>query len=169
MPVVTIRDAEPSDLETLGAVEARAFSGDRLSVRSMRRFISAPSARLRVAVAGNARRRQHVVGYHLVLVRKGSPVARLYSIAVEAAARGSGVGGRLLSDAEAMAIELRRTALRLEVREDNAAAIRLYEASGYRPIGRHAAYYADKADALRYEKPLGRGERARSTGKGRGR
>ncbi|MEJ0097539.1 MAG: hypothetical protein WDM84_05845 [Bauldia sp.] len=40
------------------------------------------------------------------------------------------------------------------MREDNLPAIRLYERLGYRRIGRHARYYADGADALRYEKPL---------------
>ncbi len=135
----------------------------------MHRFLASPSARMRVAVAGNSRQRRGVLGYHLVTVRKGSRVARLYSIAVEAAARGAGLGRRLLADAEAVASALERGVLRLEVREDNAAAIRLYEASGYRLIGRHVAYYADRADALRYEKSLSSRERARPTGKGRGR
>ena len=45
---------------------------------------------------------------------------------------------------------------RLEVREDNSRAIDLYEKNGYQPIGRKPAYYADGADALRYEKPLAR-------------
>ncbi len=167
MPVVTIRDARITDLEALGEVESRAFSGDQLTRRSMHRFLASPSARMRVAVAGNSRR--GVLGYHLVTVRKGSRVARLYSIAVDASARGTGLGLRLLADAEAVASDLERGVLRLEVREDNAAAIRLYEASGYRPIGRHAAYYADRADALRYEKTLAPGQRTPQTGKGQGR
>src|SRR5690606_18798336 len=93
--------------------------------------------------------------YYLILVRSGSRVARLYSIAVDGAARGGGVGSRLLDDAEASARRLRRSALRLEVRADNAAAIGLYEARGYRPIGRRVAYYEDRADALLYEKQIG--------------
>jgi ribosomal protein S18 acetylase RimI-like enzyme len=44
--------------------------------------------------------------------------------------------------------------LRLEVRADNVAAIRLYERHGYRRIGRLAAYYDDGADGWRYEQPL---------------
>ena len=44
--------------------------------------------------------------------------------------------------------------LRLEVREDNARAIRIYEQNGYRRIGREPDYYEDGATALRYEKTL---------------
>ena len=44
--------------------------------------------------------------------------------------------------------------LRLEVREDNARAIHIYEQNGYRRIGREPDYYEDGATALRYEKTL---------------
>jgi ribosomal protein S18 acetylase RimI-like enzyme len=44
--------------------------------------------------------------------------------------------------------------MRLEVREDNARAIGLYEKSGYRLFGRKPGYYADGATALRFEKTL---------------
>jgi [ribosomal protein S18]-alanine N-acetyltransferase len=40
------------------------------------------------------------------------------------------------------------------VRQDNAAAIRLYERRGYRRIGAYAAFYEDGADAWRYQKDL---------------
>jgi ribosomal protein S18 acetylase RimI-like enzyme len=74
--------------------------------------------------------------------------------------RGAGLGRRLLADAERVAAADRKGVLRLEVRADNRPAIRLYESLGYRQIGRYAGYYADKTDAIRYEKPLSRaGER----------
>jgi ribosomal protein S18 acetylase RimI-like enzyme len=44
--------------------------------------------------------------------------------------------------------------LRLEVRIDNAAAIGLYERSGYRRGKRLPHYYEDGADGWRYEKSL---------------
>ena len=154
---VVIRDAEDEDLEGLSALEARSFASDRLAHRSLRRLIDRKSARLRVAVGRGGLR-----GYHLVLFRKGSSVARLYSIAVDDAHRGAGLGRRLLADAEVVAFRGRKKALRLEVREDNLPAIRLYERRGYRLIGRYAGYYADKADALRYEKPLSEPDEERS-------
>jgi ribosomal protein S18 acetylase RimI-like enzyme len=146
---VQIRDAEDEDLDGLEALEARSFVSDRISRRSLRRLIGSGSASLRVAVG-----RGELQGYHLVLFRKGSSRARLYSIAVDDGHRGSGVGARLLADAEAVARAHGRRSLRLEVREDNANAIRLYQHGGFMPVGRYAAYYAVGADALRYEKIL---------------
>ncbi len=153
-----IRDAEDADLDGLQALEARSFASDRMARRSLRRLIDGPSASLRVAVG-----RGELQGYHLVLFRKGSLVARLYSIAVDDRHRGAGVGARLLADAESVARDHGRDMLRLEVREDNAAAISLYERRGFTPIGRHAAYYADGTDALRYQKTLATVRKRRST------
>ena len=48
----------------------------------------------------------------------------------------------------------RSTAIRLEVRESNAAANNLYRKSGYHPVACLPAYYADGSDARRLEKPL---------------
>ncbi len=151
MPDPRIRDGRPADLAVLCEIETRSFAADRLSRRSFGRLIGRPSAHLRVAVMDGA-----VAGYHLVLTRSGSRVARLYSIAVAAAARGHGLGDKLLADAERQARRAGAAVLNLEVRPDNAGAIRLYHRRGYTPIGTRAHYYADGADALRYGKPLGR-------------
>jgi ribosomal protein S18 acetylase RimI-like enzyme len=149
MPGTDIRDAALTDLEGLVALETRTFASDRLSRRSLRRLVGSPSARLRVAGS-----RERLAGYYLVFFRKGAAVARLYSIAVAEASRGTGLGRRLLADAEAVAIRAGQRLLRLEVREENLSAIRLYEGRGYRRIGRYPRYYADGVDALRYEKAL---------------
>ena len=157
MVSVRIRDAEDADLDGLVTLEAQTFASDRMTPRSFRRLLGRSTASLRVATD----RRGMLHGYHLVLFRAGSPVARLYSIAVDRVHRGAGTGGRLLADAERVAQSHRRTALRLEVRKDNRAAIGLYEARGYRRIGTYAAYYADRTDAFRYEKALGGSKRGR--------
>ena len=157
VPGVEIRDAGDADLDGLSALEGRSFASDRMARRNLRRLIDRKTARLRVAAGKGG-----LHGYHLVLFRKGSSIARLYSIAVDDQSRGAGLGRRLLADAEAVAAAARKRALRLEVREDNLPAIRLYERRGYRLIGRYARYYADKADALRYEKLLSEPDEDRS-------
>lgn len=152
MPGVKIRDAEVDDLAGLLALEARSFASDRIAPRSFKRLLRQPSASLRVA-AGSGKTALH--GYHLVLFRENSTVARLYSIAVDSRNRGAGLGRRLLSDAEAVAASAKRRVLRLEVRHDNLSALRLYERCGYHRIGSIPRYYADGAGALRYEKAIG--------------
>ncbi len=151
MPDFTIRAATRSDLAGLIALEAMSFGSDRLSPRSFRRLIAAPTAACRVA-----RSKDGLAGYHLVLFRENTAVARLYSIAVHPKARGKGLATLLLADAERVARRRGCRALRLEVRTDNRRALRLYERQGYRPIGRFTRYYADKTDAIRYEKRLAR-------------
>jgi ribosomal-protein-alanine N-acetyltransferase len=149
MPDIEIRDAVAADLSGLNRLETSAFTSDRLSPRSFRRLIASPSASLRVAASADA-----VVGYHLVLFRRGVTVARLYSLAVEVGARGSGLAEALMGDAERLAARRGCRAIRLEVRPDNRPAVRLYQRLGYRPIGTYRRYYADGSDALRFEKSL---------------
>lgn len=147
---VTIRPARRSEVATLAALEQRSFATDRLSARQYRRHVGSPSAVVLVAEGtGGA-----VLGSAVVFLRAASRVARLYSIAVDAAARGRGIGAALLDAAEAVARRRGRTVLRLEVRQDNPAAIALYEARGYRRIGTRRGYYEDGADAWRYERVL---------------
>lgn len=144
-----IRSANRAALPALFALEQRVFSTDRLSLRQYRHHLSNPGARVLAATD-----RRGLLGTALVFFRRGSDIARLYSIAVDDAARGRGIARALLRAVERGARARGCTRLRLEVRQDNPAAIALYEKSGYRRFGMHAGYYEDGADAWRYEKVL---------------
>jgi ribosomal protein S18 acetylase RimI-like enzyme len=150
-PAVRIRRAQPADLEALDALEHRVFATDHLSRRSLRHFLRSPTAAVIVAEHDG-----DLAGTAIVLFRPRSAVARLYSIAVAPHKGGRGVGPMLLTAAEAEAVERGCGAIRLEVHESNAAAISRYRKSGYQEFGRHARYYEDGGDALRFEKPLAR-------------
>lgn len=143
-----IRTARPEDLDALLRLEA-TFPGDRLSRRALRHHLRNPRACLRVALDGGS-----VVGDALLLRRAGSREARLYSLVVDPAWRGRGWARRLLDDAETCARRTGCRALRLEVRCDNAAAIALYRAAGYREAGRIEGFYDDGSAALRMRKAL---------------
>lgn len=144
-----LRPARASDVDALLAIENAAFSTDRLHRSSFRRLIERTTAETLVAEVDGV-----IAGYAMVLFRTGSGVARLYSIASAPQFSGQGVGRRLLEAAEDAAFDHGRMLLRLEVREDNPRAIRIYEQSGYRRIGAEADYYEDGATAFRYEKVL---------------
>lgn len=146
---MTIGPASLDDLDAIEALEAAAFTGDRLSRRSLRDFIRAPHRPLIVARFG-----ERLAGYALMSARKDGRTARIYSLAVDPAQGRRGVGRALLQACERYARARGREALRLEVRYDNAAAIALYEKMGFRPFGHYAGYYEDGAAALRFEKRL---------------
>ena len=156
MPAPVIRTASSEDVDRLLALESDSFDSDRIPRRSFRHFVTAPTAELRLATLDGV-----PVGYYLLLFRARSTIARLYSIAVDAGARGQGLATRLLDDAEAAARRRGAARLGLEVRADNPVAIRLYERRGYVLTGLVADYYEDGAQARRYEKRLDRPDRSR--------
>ncbi len=145
-----LRRGRLRDLDALLAFEKDFFGPDhRISRRSFRRFVGSPNCALIVAETG-----RQVAGCALVLFRRNSRSARLYTIAVGGAFRRRGLARRLLAAAESNARRRGCRSMRLEVREDDAGAIALYAASGYRRFGRRRRYYDGRIDALRLEKPL---------------
>lgn len=143
------RLAVVEDLPALLALEMQCFTTDGLSRRSFHWMITRAHAQLLVAEVDG-----HLRGYALALFHRGTSLARLYSIAIAAEARGSGLGKQLLQRIETCALEHDCAYLRLEVRTDNPAAIALYERNGYRRFALIHDYYEDHADALRLEKRI---------------
>ena len=137
------------DMPELLALEQHCFTTDRLSRRSFQWMISRAHGELRVAENAG-----QLLGYALVLFRRGTSLARLYSIAIAEPARGMGLGRQLLSRVEASVVAQGCNRLRLEVRTDNPGALSLYERNGYRRFALIDAYYEDHTAALRLEKKL---------------
>jgi len=144
-----IRRAAPADLDELLALERQAFTTDHISRRQYRHHIGSASACVLAAFDASG-----VLGKAVLFLRRNTDIGRLYSVAVARAARGRGVGEALVRAVERAARAHGCRRLRLEVRQDNAGAIRLYERLGYRRFGAHAGFYEDGADAWRYEKEL---------------
>jgi ribosomal protein S18 acetylase RimI-like enzyme len=145
-----LRVARRDDLGDLVQLENDAFDSDRLSPRQWAHHLRSASAEVRVALDA-----ERLIGALVLFFRRGSSLARLYSLAIAAEARGRGIGNALLDAGERIARLRGCTRLRLEVRRDNRSAQRLYARRGYRVIGTIAGYYEDGEDALRFEKSLG--------------
>lgn len=145
----TIREATLSDLEEILRLENAAFEDDRLTRRNLRHLLTRGRAFTLVDDTDG-----RLGGYVLVLLRRGTSLARLYSIAVDPGRRRQGIAGALVRAAEARALTHDCVVLRLEVRKDNRASQALFHDLGYRPFGEYSAYYEDSTDALRYEKYL---------------
>jgi [ribosomal protein S18]-alanine N-acetyltransferase len=139
-----LRAASPNDAGVIVALEERLFSSDRMSLRSIRRFIAAPTARVAVACAGH----ETVAAMVLLLPRAPRP-ARLYSLGVAESQRRRGIARRLLALAERWARDHGADALILEVEQRNHGARKLYEAQGFAVTAELPCYYSDGADGLR--------------------
>lgn len=144
-----IRRATRADVDALLALEEATFDSDRISRAQWRRHIDSDSAA--VLVGGT---HGNVDAAAVVFYRRNARAARLYSLAVGAHARGTGMGATLLAAAEADARVRGCTSMRLEVRADNPAALALYERRGYVRTARLPAFYEDGADGWRYVKGL---------------
>ncbi|MDO9371601.1 MAG: N-acetyltransferase [Gammaproteobacteria bacterium] len=144
----TVRRAAPADLAALVALE-RHFPGDRLSRQSFRRLLQSASAEVWVYEEAG-----QVTGNAVLLCRSNSTQARLYSLVVHPQHHGRGIARALLDAVEHTAAGRGCHRLSLEVRADNAPALRLYQKAGFQLIRQITDYYEDHASALRLEKPV---------------
>jgi ribosomal protein S18 acetylase RimI-like enzyme len=150
-----IRKALGTDIDELLRLESVAFQSDRLSRRSFKRWLRHAGCIFLASEESGA-----LGGYVLVILRRGTRLARLYSLAVDPAYRGKGTAVQLIERAEQAARDAGALYMRLEVAGNNAAAISLYRKLGYTQFGLYQGYYEDHSDALRMEKCIHRLEPA---------
>ncbi|MEE4143203.1 MAG: GNAT family N-acetyltransferase/peptidase C39 family protein [Halieaceae bacterium] len=147
----SIRQALATDIDELLRLAGLAFRGDRLSRRSFRRWLRHSGCVFLVSEENGA-----LGGYILVILRRGTRLARLYSLAVDPACQGKGIAVGLMERAEQAARDAGALYMRLEVAGNNTAAISLYRKLGYTQFGLYQDYYEDHSDALRMEKCIHR-------------
>ncbi len=148
-PSCRVRPVAEADLAAVIELENDTFDNDRLSSRRIKHWIEATNRIFLVAEVENI-----VVAYCLVLLHRGTRLARLYSIAVSSRTRGMGIGRLLLQAAEESASDRGRLYMRLEVAQSNVAAIQLYRQMGYQAFGSYQDYYEDHQNALRMQKRI---------------
>ncbi len=89
--------------------------------------------------------RQPVLGFAMASHVAGT--CDLEAVVVHADWRGRGWGGALVDAAAAWGARLRASRLQLEVRDSNAAALRLYRRKGFSIDGRRPGYYRNPEEA----------------------
>ena len=157
------RPFSDADFDQLYAIEEACFQPPlRFSPRYMRQLLSSATAACWIAEEGG-----QLAGFAIVewAEESGAVVAYIPTIEVAAEHRGKGVGGELLRRIEGSSQAAGARSIRLHVSEENAAAIRLYEAHGYRREGREENFYARGHAGLVYQKELGQKELGNQMGK----
>jgi ribosomal protein S18 acetylase RimI-like enzyme len=136
-----IRKATLEDLESILEIE-KTFGAEAFTRRSLRYHIVNQKT---LVIDDNG-----VRGYSIVLARKGSAKARLYSIAIAEPYRGYGYGQALLKASESFAISsFGAIGMTLEVAESNRVARRFYSDFGYFEVKRIENYYQNGDRAYR--------------------
>lgn len=148
MAKIIIEVASEKDIPGLVKLETECFETDRLSAAQFKNLIKKSSTLVLVAKQNDV-----LVGDAIMLFRRNSKVARLYSIAVAAEMRRCGIA-QLLSDALEQHVRKNYIEIRLEVRKDNRSAIQFYRKNGYEIFGEYEKFYEDGTDALRMCKLL---------------
>ncbi len=94
-----------------------------------------------------------------ILARTVADEAEVLTLAVDPIQRRSGVGRALVEAVALVAAQAGARSLFLEVASDNQAALALYRAAGFTPVGQRPAYYrrgAGAVDALVLRRELNR-------------
>jgi ribosomal protein S18 acetylase RimI-like enzyme len=143
---------QPGDFEPLYAIEEACFQPPLRFPRGyMRRLVTSTKAATWIA-EDNGR----LAGFAIVewSADEFSTVAYIQTLEVAEDQRGKGIGTELLRRMESSARQAGASIIWLHVDAENAGAIRLYEAHGYRFEGRQEGYYTNRRDALIYAKRL---------------
>lgn len=146
---VILRPAKLSDLGQLVDLENACFDYDQLTRRNFHWMITKANSIFLVIEY-----KTKLIGYGLVLINSGTSLARLYSIAVLDSYQGHGLASQLILELEEMSSNEDCAYLRLEVKESNKGAIKLYEKLGYIKFSQKEDYYDNGETALCFEKRI---------------
>ncbi|HSF99117.1 MAG TPA: ribosomal protein S18-alanine N-acetyltransferase [Ornithinibacter sp.] len=147
--MTVLREVHWTDIDQLTRLEHELFADDAWSEQTWwAELAGRPRREYLAGVEGG-----EVLGYGGL--DHAGEVADIMTVAVTPAARGRGLGRRLLDELEARAAAGRAASVMLEVRADNVAAIGLYERAGYVVVSTRRRYYQPgDVDALVMRKDL---------------
>lgn len=132
------------DIEAAARLERELFPGEPWSAAAFWSELAGVPQRLYLAAVDGEDR---LLGYAGLAF--APPDADVQTVAVAPVAQGLGLGRRLLTALLEEAAGRAVTQVFLEVREDNAAALSLYERSGFARVGRRRGYYdGGRTDAV---------------------
>jgi len=148
---VRIRQAERADLLAVYRIEKTSF-GSPWPFEAFERQLSEPGFLVAVddEETGETIDTAAVIGFVVadLVPNHGQPLGHIKDLAVHPKYRGKGVGTALLRRGLDALYEQSVRSVKLEVRESNEGARRLYSRFGFQPLRRIPRYYDDGEDAI---------------------
>jgi ribosomal protein S18 acetylase RimI-like enzyme len=147
---VRIQTATPKLLDKLYDIEKLSFQHEAFSKREIGYLLRDYNSISLVARADG-----NIVAFAIGRMEQegGTLFGHIFTLETLPSHRRIGIAKKLLNELETLFAERGAVESRLEVREDNAAAISLYEKLGYKRVGRLEGYYG-KAPGLYLKKDL---------------
>jgi ribosomal-protein-alanine N-acetyltransferase len=145
-----VRQAERADLLAVHRIEQSAFP-QPWPFSAFERYLGQPGFLVATAQAD-----ERVLGYVVAdsVPNHGRPLGHVKDIAVREDFRGRGIGTTLLERALGVLRSQGAASVKLEVREGNDTARRLYREHGFEHRRTVPRYYSDGEDALVLVRPL---------------
>jgi ribosomal-protein-alanine acetyltransferase len=148
MPI-TIEDASIRHLERLYEIEMECFKKEAFTKQQIAQLLQNSNS-----ISLVAKENGNIIGFIIgALSMEDGIVGHVLTIDVSPSHRRKGVGLKLLQEMEKIFRDRGAKVCRLEVREDNVAAISLYRKLGYRKVGMLKHYYGE-AHGILFEKNL---------------
>jgi ribosomal-protein-alanine acetyltransferase len=149
-----IRHITTDDLDDIVDIEYRCFEQDIAYSKNQLHYLITKAHSTSLLEEMD----QRILGFIIILYRRGSGVAGIETINVDPSFQGQGIGKRLLKAGEAKIVEKGFSKIRLEVSAGNKQACALYEKSGFRITALLKHYYKNQHhgthDAFRMVKQL---------------
>jgi ribosomal-protein-alanine acetyltransferase len=147
---VKIEDASIKHLDRLFDIEMECFKSEAFTKQHIAQLLTNQNC-----ISLIAKEDDKIIGFIIGMLNFEDNIltGHILTIDVSPSHRRKGVGIKLLQELEKIFKNKQVKVSRLEVREDNVAALNLYQKLGYRKVGRFRHYYGD-AHGIILEKAL---------------
>ncbi len=135
---ITVEDASIRYLDRLYEIEMECFEKEAFTKQQIAYLLNDYNS-----ISLVAKENEKIVGFIIgrIHVERKSLIGHILTIDISPAHRRKGIAVKLLQEIERIFKEKGVKVCHLEVREDNVAALSLYQKSGYKKIGRLENYY----------------------------
>jgi ribosomal-protein-alanine N-acetyltransferase len=137
---ITVEDASIKQLDRLYEIEKECFNKEAFTKQQIAHLLTDYNS-----IGLLAKEKEEIVGFIIgtIQAEKNSLVGHIVTIDVSKAHQRRGLGAELLQQIEKIFRAKGVNECHLEAREDNVAALNLYQKLGYIKVGRLRNYYGD--------------------------